>query len=225
MFEGCGTTGKLIEGTNTGHEIIDNVNDTIFAVLLGLVELILEAHRLGVPVALWAEIPCTGGSQMQNANVARFGVTAKLRGHWNEFRQLWTRFQPLAEAVHSAGGLVAIEWPLRCKYWHDPRVERLLKKLHTANATAAACMYGLRPQRDHSPNKLIGKEWRISASCADFAAALHWRCDGSHQHVPVAGCETAATAFYPKPFAEAVHTAIHQWAKRCRESRDHAKKS
>ena len=40
MFEGCGTTGKIIEGTNTGHEIIDNVNDTIFAVLLGLVELI-----------------------------------------------------------------------------------------------------------------------------------------------------------------------------------------
>ena len=40
MLEGCGTTGKIIEGTNTGHEIIDNVNDTIFAVLLGLVELI-----------------------------------------------------------------------------------------------------------------------------------------------------------------------------------------
>ena len=177
-----------------------------------ILSLVAEAKELGVPVALWASIPCTGGSQLQNINVARFGVTDKLRGHWKQFHQLWTSFQRLATAVLHAGGLVAIEWPVRCSYWHDARVAAFLKRRHFGKAIAAACMFGLRPQRDHEPDEYIGKLWRISTNSAELTAALDRRCDGSHRHVETAGKETAATLFYPKGFAAAVHSGLENWA-------------
>ena len=43
------------------------------------------AESAGVPVAIWSSIPCTGGSQWQQVNVAKHGVTDKLREHWRQF--------------------------------------------------------------------------------------------------------------------------------------------
>mgnify|MGYP003325390115 CR=1 FL=1 len=179
-----------------------------------VLELIQEAQCLGVPIALWASIPCTGGSQLQNINIARFGVTDKLRSHWKQFKSLWTVFQQLATAVQATNGLVAVEWPLRCAYWHDARVERFLVKHKLIKAVATACAFGMRPQRPHTPSEFIGKQWRISTNCAALARALDKRCQGGHQHVTVVGGETAATAFYPLQFATAVHTALAAWADR-----------
>ena len=181
-----------------------------------MLRLVEQASRVGTPVALWSSTPCTGGSQMQNLNIAQRGVTDGLRAHWKEFKRLFAAFVPLAHAVHSGGGLVAIEWPLRCTYWRDRRVLKLLRHLNASTATLAACMYGLRPQSPHSSTEFIGKAWRLSASDSEFTAALDRRCDGSHKHVSVVGRETAATAFYPPQLAEAVHCALCLWAKRVR---------
>ena len=103
---------------------------------------------------------------------------------------------------------------MRCAYWHDARVERFLVKHTFSTATAAACAFGMRPQRPHTPSEFIGKQWRISTNCAALARALDKRCQGGHQHVTVVGGETAATAFYPLQFATAVHTALAAWADR-----------
>ena len=84
---------------------------------------IKAARKFKVPTALRSSIPCTGGSQVQNLNSARFGFTAKLRGHWKEYHALWATFKTLATAVHTTGGLAAIEWPLRCRYWRDAKGE------------------------------------------------------------------------------------------------------
>ena len=150
---------------------------------------------------------------MQNLNISRFGVTEKLQGHWRQFKLLWTVFQRLAAAVHDSGGIVAIEWPVRCKYWQDSRVLRTIRKYTLSKAVAAACMFGLRPQQSHLPDEFIGKEWRISTNCAELTAALDVRCDRSHRHIPTVAKETAATSFYPRRFAEAVHSAIDSWSR------------
>ena len=184
------------------------------AMVDGLLQSIAAAKEIGLPIVLWASMPCTGGSQMQNLNIARFGVTEKLLGHWKDFKVLWTSFQQIADSVHMAGGIIAIEWPVRCRYWQDPRVLRAVKKFALAKSVAAACMFGLRPQRSHLPNEFIGKQWRISTNCAELAAALQVRCDGSHQHVVTVAGETAATSFYPRGFADAVHKAVGLWSQR-----------
>ena len=151
---------------------------------------------------------------MQNMNVARHGVTEKLRGHWRLFHTLWSAFAPLALAVHSGGGLVAIEWPLRCTYWHDARVVRLLNKLNCSRAVLAGCMYGLRPKskKDGEDDDLfLSKSWRVSANDSGLAAALDRRCDHRHRHQVTEAEETAATAHYPVQLARAVHSALARW--------------
>ena len=192
--------------------VTKDMDATSTPVQTALLNLIEQAHKLGTPVAIWASTPCTGGSQMQNLNVSRFGVTEKLRAHWKEFRLLWNAFLPLARAVHTAGGLVAIEWPTRCTYWRDHSVLRLLRRLRASTATMAACRYGLRPQRNHDPDEYIGKTWRLSTNCSGFAAQLDRRCEGGHRHITTVGGETAASAFYPEALAEAVHFALSLWA-------------
>ena len=174
---------------------------------------VAEAAELGVPIALWSSIPCTGGSQMQNVNIARFGVTPKLQGHWKQFHKHWAAFQQVAKAVLAAHGLVAIEWPLRCAYWQDSRVQRLLKSSVCHKSLVAGCMYGMRPQREHADDEYVGKLWRIQSTCPQFAAAIDRHCDGSHRHVPIAGDETAASAYYPELMAQEVHFALDNWSK------------
>ena len=157
---------------------------------------------------------------MQNINIARYGITEKLKGHWKRFHQHWEVFLRLAEAVRNLPkGLVAIEWPARCKYWQDCRVQRLLKSGSWHKALVAGCMYGMRPQRKHELNEYVHKLWRVSTTSPELAAALERRCDGSHQHVPIVGCETEATAYYPELLAEQVHLALARWSEDYRASR------
>ena len=184
------------------------------ATVEALLGLIRSASELGVPVAIWAAIPCTGGSQLQRINQARYGVTAKLKHHWAVFRALWSSFEPLATATAKAGGLIAIEWPKGCSYWHDRRVKRLLQRGFTF-ASAAACAFGLRPQGPYADNEYIGKVWRVATNNDALAAQLNRSCPGQgpcHVHRVVEGRQTAASAYYPPALAKAVHRALSQWA-------------
>ena len=157
---------------------------------------------------------------MQNVNIARHGITPKLEGHWRRFKLQWEAFARVAKAVRALPeGLVAIEWPVRCKYWRDSRVQRLLKSGPWHSAHVAGCMYGMRPQRVHEPEEFVHKLWRVSTTSKELAAAIERRCDGSHRHVAITGDETAATAFYPKRLAQQVHFALARWSEDCRASR------
>ena len=115
---------------------------------------------------------------MQNLNIARYGVTDRLKGHWKLFRQLWRAFVRIARHVLNAHGLVAIEWPHRCKYWRDSRVAKFLRDNGFSTALVAACMYGRRPQREHQADEYIGKIWRVS--CSDRVRY----CSALRRHAP-----------------------------------------
>ena len=216
LIEYCCSPGSVLGQTAPCNALVvrctESADYTRPELAQPVLALIAEAVRLHVPVALWASIPCTGGSQLQNANIARYGVTEKLKSHWKTFRKLWKVFRQLADAVLAAQGLVAIEWPVRCKYWHDSQVMCYLKKARYHKAVADGCMFGLQPQREHESDEFLSKAWRVSTTCAGLAAALDRRCNALHQHVVTEGKETAATAYYPEQFAAAVHGGLELWA-------------
>ena len=192
----------------TGTRADDDVlQPATLQLLLGIVAACRQ-HR--VPVVLWCAIPCTGGSQWQQVNIARWGLTAKLQAHWAAFRALWKVFRQLAGAVQEAGGLSCVEWPLRCAYWHDKKVLQLLGGW--SKALVHGCMYGLQPIAPDHQDKYLLKAWRISSSSADFAAMLERRCDGSHQHLPIAGAETEPSGYYPEALAHQIHRAAKHFA-------------
>ena len=112
---------------------------------------------------------------MQNINIARHGITDRLKSHWKLFDQLWAAFVPVAKAVLAVQGLVAVEWPNRCKYWRDSRVLRFLAQHAFQNALVAACMYGMRPLGPHAPDEFLGKLWRVSSNSAHSSTWQRWR--------------------------------------------------
>ncbi len=100
-------------------------------------------------IALWASIPCTGGSAWQYLNEVMYERTGnqralrRLKGLRTIFAKLWTNFEILATAVIKREGVVVIEWPSSCRYWKDPRVQKFLRQ-HMFNKTHIhGCAYGL----------------------------------------------------------------------------------
>ena len=213
LIEFCCDAESILGKTAPSSALVFRITEQFDAVSneAALIKLADDAAALNVPTALWSSIPCTGGTQWQIVNVAKFGVTEKLKNHWKLFTKLWKVFERVANAVMQSRGLIAIEWPLRCGYWQDKRVKRFLAKAECQRAVAAACMFGMRPQRQHADDEYIGKSWRVSTTSTELANALDVRCDGRHRHVIVQGGETSASSFYPERFADTVHKSIMKW--------------
>ena len=77
---------------------------------------------------LWNSSPCTGGSAIQQLNIAQWGERAlkKIAEHYKLFKKLWVAFEGVAEHAISFGAAVVVEWPRYCRYWNDNRVRRFL---------------------------------------------------------------------------------------------------
>ena len=170
--------------------------------------LVKLAQACAVPICCWCSIPCTGGSTWQIVNVARLGVTDKLRGHWALFRRFWRNFERLARLVTSGGGVVALEWPNRCAYWKERAVLKLVKDF--SKAIVQGCEYGLKPS--HPPagkeDHLLYKQWRVVSSSPLLASSLERRCTGDHTHLVIENVNTTGSANYPPALAEAIHKAV-----------------
>ena len=216
----CSATSRIGAACPTDAIVIrcTEEDDVVKATTLAQLQAAVQcSQQLGVPVVLWGSIPCTGGSQWQVVNRARFGVTAKLQRHWAQFRKHWTAFRTIAATVLQGGGLVANEWPLRCAYWHDRKVGRFIAHFH--KAVIHGCMHGMRPVGPHAEDQFIGKAWRVDSSDEEFSKFLDLRCDGQHRHITVAGSETTPSGFYPHGMAQAIHTGAEHFARRFRGAR------
>ena len=97
-----------------------------------------------VKVLLWAGIPCTGGSPMQNRNAWRPGHKEKVAEHYRLMRHLLGGFTLLADVVIHRGGHLAFEWPEHNSYWQLPEVTSLFSlPLPWHEALVIGCAYGL----------------------------------------------------------------------------------
>ena len=81
---------------------------------MGLASLmtIIEACRQHVKkMTLWSSIPCTGGSQWRNLNLARGRGIERGKQHVETYRLLWNNFTIAARSVVSCCGVIVMEWP------------------------------------------------------------------------------------------------------------------
>ena len=114
-----------------------------------LLDVIRDSAKAGKRFTLWGAIPCTGGCSWYNINSSK-GRTRKLAGHLRLYRALFKTFSVASKLAVSLGGLVVLEWPVRCAYWRHVPVLRLLRKLNTIKATIHGCMYNMRPPKGDS---------------------------------------------------------------------------
>ena len=93
---------------------------------------------------LWCSIPCTGGCPWNRINLAkRPEGQERVRQHKLLFSKLWEKFEVVASKCLKLGGVVVIEWPRRCDYWKNPRVETFLKVHKLRLSDFDGCRYGI----------------------------------------------------------------------------------
>ena len=123
----------------------------------------MQQTKLKKKVMLWSAIPCTGGCPFVSVNIHKGKATEeKIANHWKLFRKLWNVFMKISDQVILQGGLVAVEWPNKCRYWHERAVRNYVARhgLHTAHVHA--CEYGMTAISD--PTKYLHKIWHVKTN-------------------------------------------------------------
>ena len=145
----------------------------------------IKAVPRGMPVCLWSGVPCTGGSPLQNMNKWRPGHAQSMRKHLDLWTRLFDGYLALAQVVVQRGGHLAIEWPVQCRYWHEPVVESLLglKDLGLRSMKVRACAHGQLFTDGPHEGKALTKQWRVVSTIPKLEDVLAIPCPGTHEHV------------------------------------------
>ena len=93
-----------------------------------------------------------------------------MREHKLLFAKLWRRFEGVAAKCLDVGGVIVVEWPRRCDYWKEPRVQAFLAKHHLCSHVFDGCQYGVTSIRKGLEEVPIRKPWRIATNSEAFAA-------------------------------------------------------
>jgi hypothetical protein len=119
-----GQTSKYSDGC----EVIRLARDDDLRTLAGLQKALrIISHCPKGRTLLWSAMPCADGSPCQtDVNIALGVGLGRIEAHWRDFGILWDNFVIVAKVVIDIEGVVALEWPGRCKCWLDPRVDDVL---------------------------------------------------------------------------------------------------
>ena len=132
----------------------------------------------------------------------------KILGHRKLFIKIWKHFEIVAENCMANGGIIAIEWPSSCYYWHYRQVKRFISKHGLSKVRFDGCMYGLVAQRRGCEGIPMRKSWTVMTNSTELPKQLCKVCDKSHRHVIVMGQDTKRTEGYTPSIVDSIH---HAW--------------
>jgi hypothetical protein len=195
-----GLTSKYSDGC----EVIRFAIDDDLRVLAGLQKALRVINqRPKGRTLLWGAMPCAGGSPWQTLNIALGVGLEKIEARY--FRVLWGNFVIAAEAVIDIDGIVAIEWPERCKYWLDPRVGGFLKKHQFDQSVFHGCACGLVTKYNEPLHKPMKKPWRCFSNNFKMLIYFNRKCLGNHTHAECRGEDCKASEDYTPDIIDAIH--------------------
>ena len=112
--------------------------------------------------------------------------------------------------AQSVGAVIVIEWPRACRYWHNDRVKRAMRKFELELYDFDGCMYGVTSILPKILGTPIKKPWRIATNCPIIGNAFSVKCDGSHSHTLCEGGDTKQTENYTRRLADRFHRAFKE---------------
>ena len=209
----CGPQSRIGNLAPSDCEVIRLTADDDMTSATGLAKAVAAVSQPGIPVLLFASMPCTGGSPYVNLNWHLGPKTrSKIRAHRALFRRLWINFVVVADACMTNGGRIAIEWPRRCSYWKVNYVVSFLKRYALQPTIFDGCAYGLVSQVKASLGRPIRKAWCIASNCEAFGRLCR-HCDHQKgEHVRLQGADTKSSESYTDELATAIHAC---WREEC----------
>ena len=166
-----------------------------------------------VPIILWGSIPCTLGSTWQNINRYKPGWKDREAFLEEQFVKLHKNFMHVADLIRSHPfGEVVFEWPRHCALWKRECVVNMINKLNMQRVDFDGCMVGL----VNLEGQRFLKPWTIFTTMPSMVEEFkNCMCDGSHEHIRVAGRFTANTALYPIVMIDKIHKAVSRHVETC----------
>jgi hypothetical protein len=157
-------------------------------------------------------MPCAGGSPWQTLNLALGQGIEKIEAHWRDFRLLWGDFVIMARAVVDICGVVAIEWPERCRYWTEPQVVQFVKKLNVHQSVFHGCAYGLVANYNLPLGQATEKPLTCSSNDPMMLSYLNNKCQGGHSYAECRGRDCKASEDYTPAVIDAIHAGSRLWS-------------
>eukprot|EP00971_Amphidinium_carterae_P352932 6492774-Amphidinium_carterae.4 len=185
----------------------------------GLMSSINEYISQGFMIHLHCSTPCTGGSALQNVNLARGMSPRKLEQYEDETQIMLKHFGSLARMVKACNGTISIEWPKSCSYWGKGWYKRLQRQCQLESVEFDGCMLGSSPNANGHVVGIAGlehvrhkKPWRIDSNCAElircFEPMVCCQDPRYHTHLRVEGKYTERSGSYPPLMAIRFHQAL-----------------
>ena len=158
------------------------------------------------PCRVWASIPCTAWSSIQNFNQKpkqRAALCVKRR----ESRRLLRRVLKVLKWVVGPQRHVYFEWPTNSHGWRLPELAAFrtncIARGHAVHRVRIdGCMYGLRSKKKEGLH--LKKSWTILTTDPTFGSACGRCCDGGHSHITIDGIDTAHSGFYVNAMGKAI---------------------
>ena len=167
----------------------------------GVQEEVIEDLWTHKPRLVWMAPPCTSWCQFSHLNYS----TQELRRKRDRERSLLMFVRRVFELQDTLGGVAVIENPRSSAMWRESPVAQLVGRRTVCFADLDLCQYGLTSVFEDTP---LRKPLSLMTNNHHFAYHMTKKCDGGHEHRPIQGRDTAASAIYPPPFAKAVIRAL-----------------
>ena len=158
---------------------------------------------------LWAAIPCTSVSSIQNANVAKFGepFVKRLQLQRRYMLRIFNNFTIVAKLVLFLNGTVSYEWPRNCHGWKLEEVHKFFAGMDFLDILLDGCALGLTSSRGLP----LKKPWKIKTTCRRLWQALHgMQCLGCPLHDSCHGAAAAASSRYTGIMARLIIDPLRQ---------------
>ena len=159
-----------------------------------------------LPRRVWASIPCTKWSAIQNLN-QKPSQRAALKRARKESRVLLRNVLHVLKSMVGPRRHMYFEWPTRCHGWRLRELAAfrsycIARGYPVYRVRIDGCMYGLMSKR--RPGTYLKKAWTVLTTDPQFESACGRCCCGGHPHTVIMGSDTNASGFYPKAMGEAI---------------------
>ena len=189
-----GANGGLRIGLESGYNLLNPVS---FSEALAT----LREKR---PAFCWCAVPCGPWSSLQNLSVKTAEQRMNLHTERQKSIRLMLKVMELCRvAAEEWGAGIAWEHPRSAASWHLNIVRRFVRRHGVGLYQVDGCAYGFRIH-----NELVKKPWTIACTSTIVGGRVQRVCQGNHVHCRIEGGRTAASAFYPRPLAQQIVSAM-----------------
>ena len=172
-----------------------------------IVDVIRRSNKGSILIHI--SLPCTGGSSIQQLNIATGRGTEKIKQYWLDFAKFMSNLSIVLRAAKEMDAFINLEWPKGCSYWKDPRVQKLIRRYGLQRTQVDGCQYLLKSINPQDFGMLIKKPWFFASNMMSLSRTA-LTCTGGHPHAQCLMDNAKLSERYTIKLVRWIHTCFKE---------------